>query len=137
MASSKDIQKVIDYLDKAKVFFFTTEDGDQPKCRPFSFKMVADGRIYFGAGTFKDVYRQLRANPRVEVCASDGKGFLRYYGRVVFDGRPELFEQACAVAPYLSGMYSEKTGRTLALFYLTDATTEFRNLFAIKESLDM
>ncbi|WP_283171529.1 pyridoxamine 5'-phosphate oxidase family protein [Curtanaerobium respiraculi] len=137
MASAENIQKVIDYLDTTKTFFLATEDGDQPKVRPFGFKMVADGRIYFGAGTFKDVYRQLRTNPKVEICATDGKGFLRYYGTAVFDDRPELFEQACAEAPYLPKMYNEETGRVLAMFYLADATAEFRSLFAIEESLDM
>mgnify|MGYP003587596103 CR=1 FL=1 len=137
MGNEESVRKVTDYLDKAKVFFVATEDGDQPKCRPFSFKMVADSRIYFGAGTFKDVYRQLQANPKVEICASDGKGFLRYYGTATFDERPELFEKACSEAPYLPKMYNEKTGRKLAMFYLADATAEFRSLFAVEESLDM
>jgi hypothetical protein len=57
-------EKVWDYLDKAQIFYVTTVDGDQPKCRPFSFKMMANGKIYFGVGTFKDCYRQLENNPK-------------------------------------------------------------------------
>ena len=45
-------EKVWEYLDKAQIFYVTTVDGDQPKCRPFSFKMMANGKIYFGEATF-------------------------------------------------------------------------------------
>ena len=130
-------EKVWDYLDKAQIFYVTTVDGDQPKCRPFSFKMKANGRIYFGVGTFKDCYRQLEANPKLEIVASDGKGFLRYYGRAVFDDDPALFRQACAEADYIPKMYNEKTGHELRMFYLGEATAELRSLAGIQESLAM
>jgi hypothetical protein len=74
-----DMEKVINYLDKTNIFYVTAEDGDKPKCRPFSFKIVYDDKIYFGIGSFKDCFHQLEQNPNVEICASDGKGFLRYY----------------------------------------------------------
>lgn len=94
-------EKVWDYLDKAQVFYVTTVDGDHPKCRPFSFKMMANGKIYFGVGTFKDCYRQLTRNPKIEIAASDGKGFIRYYGKAVFDDdpAPRLKRQKSPAAP--------------------------------------
>ncbi len=49
-----NMEKVLEYLDKAQIFYVTTVDGNQPKCRPFSFKMAYEGKIYFGAGTFKE-----------------------------------------------------------------------------------
>ena len=128
-------EKVWNYLDKAQIFYVTTVDGDRPKCRPFSFKMLANGKIYFGVGTFKDCYRQLTRNPKIEIAASDGKGFIRYYGKAVFDDDPALFAQACAEADYLPQMYNEKTGHKLRMFYLGEATAEFRDLVGIKESL--
>ena len=130
-------EKVWDYLDRAKIFYVATADGDQPKCRPFSFKMMANGKIYFGVGTFKDCYRQLERNPKMEIVASDGKGFLRYYGKAVFDDDPALFQQACAEADYIPKMYNEKTGRRLRMFHLEEATAELRSLAGIQESLPM
>ena len=38
--------------------------------------MLSGNRLYFGVGEFKEVYRQMRANPRVEICAAAGGGFL-------------------------------------------------------------
>lgn len=131
------VEKVLEYLDKTGMFFVTTLDGGHPKCRPFSFKMEYDGKIYFGVGTFKECYRQLAANPNVEICASDGKGFLRYYGKAVFVDDKEILAAAFKSADYLEKMYNPETGRKLRMFYLADATAEFRNLFSIEESIKM
>jgi len=130
-------EKVWDYLDRAQIFYVATVDGDQPKCRPFSFKMLDGGSIWFGVGTFKDCYRQLERNPKIEITASDGRGFLRYYGKAVFDDDPALFRKACAAADYIPKMYNEQTGRTLRMFRIGEATAEFRNLAGIQESLEM
>ena len=130
-------EKVWEYLDKAQIFYVTTVDGDQPKCRPFSFKMMANERIYFGVGTFKDCFRQLEKNPKIEIVASDGKGFIRYYGKAVFDNDPGLFQKACSEADYLPKMYNEKTGHKLQMFYVGEATAEIRSLVGIQESLKM
>ena len=59
-----NIAKVSDFLKKAQIFSFLTTDGDQPKGRPFGFHMVVDDKIYFGCGTFKNVFRQMTANPK-------------------------------------------------------------------------
>ena len=59
--------KVHEFLNKAQTFYFLTTDGDQPKGRPFGFQMLVDDTLYFGCGTFKNVFKQLTANPKVEV----------------------------------------------------------------------
>ena len=73
-----NIEKVNAYLDKAKVFYFLTTDGDQPKGRPFGLHLLVDGKIYFGCGTYKNVYKQLTKNTKVEVLAVAGNEFMRY-----------------------------------------------------------
>lgn len=54
-----NIEKVNKFLDDAKTFYFLTTDGDQPKGRPFGFHLLDGDRLYFGCGTFKNVYSQL------------------------------------------------------------------------------
>jgi len=130
-----DMEKVLAYLDKAQIFYVITVDGDKPKCRPFSFKMVYDGKIFFGVGTFKNCYRQMQSNPNIEICASDGKGFLRYYSKAVFVDDEQLTKQVFDEAEYLSKMYNEQTGHKLGMFYLADATAEFCGLMGVQETL--
>ena len=77
-----NVEKVNRFLDKAKTFYFLTTDGDQPKGRPFGFHLLDGDRLYFGCGTFKNVFSQLTKNPHVEVLALNGNEFLRYDGTV-------------------------------------------------------
>ncbi|MBQ2429112.1 MAG: pyridoxamine 5'-phosphate oxidase family protein, partial [Ruminococcus sp.] len=64
------MSKVSDFLNEAGVFFMATADGNQPKLRPLGAHMEADGKIIFGVGDFKNVYRQMKANPLVEIVCS-------------------------------------------------------------------
>ena len=63
------MSKVHDFLNEAGVFFLATVDGDQPRLRPLGFHMEMEGKEMFGVGDFKDVYKQLTANPKVEIVA--------------------------------------------------------------------
>ena len=132
-----NVERVKEYLDKCRMFFVSTVDGDRPRNRPFGFNVIYDDKLFFGVGTFKDCYKQMIANPNVEISASDGNGFLRYYGKAVFVEDEELTKAAFEAAPNLTRIYNDETGYTLGLFYLTDATAEFRSLFAVEESLEM
>ena len=60
------MSKINDFLTEAGVFFLATVDGDQPKLRPLGAHMELDGKVLFGVGDFKDVYRQMVANPKVD-----------------------------------------------------------------------
>lgn len=130
-----NIEKVSNYLKDAGVFYLTTVDDEKPKCRPISFYMVVDDTLYFGVGTFKDVYRQLTRNPNVEICAEKDNGFLRYYGKAVFTKDASLQEKAMDVMPMLRDIYNEETGNTLGIFSLESATAEFRRMLDIQEKV--
>ena len=68
------MSKINDFLNEAGVFFLATADGDQPKLRPLGLHFEADGKEMFGIGDFKNVYRQLKANPKCEIVASKPNG---------------------------------------------------------------
>ncbi len=121
-------------MTQAGTFFISTVDGDKPKCRPFSFHMLHEGKLYFGLGTFKDVYKQVKGNPNVEVCAMKGQEFLRYYGTAVFENDKSLCEMALDSMPQVKKVY-ETNGFEMELFYLADATAELRTMMGIQETL--
>lgn len=116
------MKEVLQFIQANKVFFLATVDGDRPKLRPLGFVMEYEGKIYFGVGQQKEVYRQMEANPKVQICsvAQDGH-WLRLSGKAVFDMRPEVFEAAVKVLPVLGEMYSPALGNKLGTFYLTEA----------------
>ena len=89
------MSKVNDFITEAGVFYLATVDGDQPKVRPLGAHMEMDGKVLFGIGDFKEVYKQLLANPKVEIaCAKPDGHWLRYTGKVVFETDPK-YAEAC------------------------------------------
>ena len=58
--------------------------------RPFGFMMIFEDKLYFGMGTHKESYKQVKANPNVEICAMNPDGsFIRVKGVANFDMRPK------------------------------------------------
>ncbi len=116
------MSKIKDFLNETKVFFLATADGDQPKLRPLGAVIEEDGKLIFGVGDFKNVYRQLKANPLVEIaaCKPDGH-WLRYTGKAVFETDEKYAEQMIKAFD-LGAIYNEQTGNKLMTFHLEDAT---------------
>ena len=117
------MSKLNDFLTEAGVFFLATADGDQPKLRPLGAHLEMDGKVIFGVGDFKNVYRQMVANPKVEIaaCKPDGH-WLRYTGTVVFEDDPKYAEAMLDAMPQLRDIYNEQTGFKMMTFHLEDAT---------------
>ena len=128
--------KVNEFLDKAKTFMFLTTDGNQPKGRPFGFHMLVEDRLYFGCGTFKNVFKQLLANPKVEVLAMHGGEFLRYDGTVKIVKDDALLEKVRAAMPQVMALY-DKNGWEMGLFYLDNGHAEIRGMMDLKEEFDV
>lgn len=125
------MQEILEYLAAAGTYFLATADGDQPKVRPIGFCMPCEGRLYFCTNELKDMYKQLVANPRFEICATKPDGtWLRFSGEAVFDKRPELKEKAFAFMPPLKGMYGNPDSPPFALFYAKDVKGAFFSMAA-------
>lgn len=116
------MSKVRDFLAETNVFFMATVDGNQPKLRPLGAFIEEDGKLIFGVGDFKEVYRQMQANPLVEIvaCKPDGH-WLRYTGKAVFETDYKYAEQMIRES-HLEAVYNEQTGNKLMTFHLEDAT---------------
>lgn len=62
------MNNVLNELRKVKVFYLATTDGNKPKVRPFSIVTEFEGKIYIYCGKQKEVYKQLKNNPYIEIC---------------------------------------------------------------------
>ena len=131
-----NVSKVNEFLDKAGTFMFLTTDGDQPKGRPFGFRMVVDDKLYFGCGTFKNVFKQLSANPKVEVLAMAGEEFMRYDGIVKIVKDDALIAKVRETMPQIMEVY-DNNGWEMGLFYLENGHAEIRGIFDLKEEFDV
>lgn len=115
------MSKIGEFLKDAGVFFLATTDGNQPKLRPLGAFLDKDGKVIFGVGNFKDVYKQLCANSLCEIVASKKDGhWLRYTGKAVFE-TDESYAEEMIKASHLEAIYNETTGNKLMAFHLEDA----------------
>lgn len=130
-----NIEKVNEIITKAEVFYLATVNNNKPKVRPLGFHLLEGDKIYFGVGTHKDVYKQMEANPNVEIAAWDGEHFLRYYGVADLSKNEAVVETAFELMPEIAEAY-KANGWEMGVFYLDDATAEIRNMFAIEESYE-
>ena len=130
---SRDKAQVMNRIDgllaASRTFYLATVDGDQPKLRPLGAHHLVDGKVWLGVGEFKNVYRQLVANPKCEVVALQPAGgkWLRWTGRAVFaEGaeRERLEEVFLSAAPRLRRIYNKKPGKRMMCFTLVDSRAE-------------
>jgi uncharacterized pyridoxamine 5'-phosphate oxidase family protein len=130
------MSKINDYLNETGVFFLATEDGNQPKIRPLGAHLEMDNKVLFGIGDFKEVYKQMQANPQVEIvaCKQDGH-WMRYTGTAVFETDYKYAEAMLDAMPNLRNIYNEETGNKLAMFHLENATAVDIPMMGAGESL--
>ena len=79
----------------------------------------------------------MQANPQVEFCAVQGKRFLRYFGRAVFEADDTLAQEVLERIPEMQKLYNPDTGYHLALFHLEEATAEFRTALGVEETFHL
>ncbi|MDR1870489.1 MAG: pyridoxamine 5'-phosphate oxidase family protein [Deltaproteobacteria bacterium] len=119
-------QEVYDFLAANRPFYLATVEGSRPRVRPMGFIMLYERKIWFGMGTHKNVYKQLKANPLVEITTTDQDNkWIRLSGEAVFDPRPELFAAAMEAMPQLKAIYPEG-GPTMGIFHLKNGQALFQ-----------
>jgi uncharacterized pyridoxamine 5'-phosphate oxidase family protein len=109
------MQEVYDYLKKAGTYYLATVEGNQARVRPFGTIDVFDGILYIQTGKSKDVAKQIAANPRIEICAFDGKSWIRVQANAVEDPRREAKVHMLEAYPSLKDRYSADDDNTLVL----------------------
>ena len=86
------IETIVDYLTSVPAWYLATveetPEGAKPHVRPFSFAAIQDGEIQFCTATTKDVYREMQANPHVELTAwKPGSGWVILRGKANLEDR--------------------------------------------------
>lgn len=126
------MQQVYDFLKKCGTYYLATVEGEQPRVRPFGTVDLFEGKLYLQTGLSKSVAQQLKADPKVELCAFDGERWLRVAATAVYDDNLEAQKHMLAAYPSLQAMYQPGDGNT-AVYYLKDATATFSSFTAAPE----
>ena len=114
------IEKVTRFLKDAGTYYLATVEGDQPRVRPFGTAHIFEGKLYIQTGKKKEVSKQLKANPKAEICAFKGGKWIRVAGELIEDNRIEARISMLDAYPSLKKMYAADDGNT-TVFYFQNA----------------
>jgi len=123
------MQEVYDFLKKCKTYYLATIEGDQPRVRPFGSAVIFEDKLYIHTGKVKDVSKQLKANPKIEICAFDDQNWIRIQAVAVNDDRLEAKKTVLAAYPELKKRYQPEDNNTQVL-YLQDAVATISSFSA-------
>ena len=128
------IEKVYNFLNEAQVYYLATVEGDQPRVRPFGTALLHNGRLYIQTGKVKDISKQIKANPKVEISAFKDGRWLRISGVLENDDDREVKVAMLEKTPVLKGMYSADDGN-MQMIYFKNAPATFNSFTEEPETI--
>jgi uncharacterized pyridoxamine 5'-phosphate oxidase family protein len=113
-----NIDRVVRFLGDAGAFHIATIDGDRPQVRPFGAALNIDGKLTLCTGAWKNVAKQIAANPNVAISAmlADGR-YIRISGRLADASTDESRGAFFAAMPNLAELYKGKEKEFLVLSF--------------------
>lgn len=128
------MHKAAEFLRECGVFYLATDEGGQPRVRPFGALDEFEGKLYLITSNQKPVFAQIQANPNVEICAMNKDSqWIRIAAKAVRDERKEAREHMLESNPGLKRMYSADDGK-IEVFYLRDAAATVSSFTAPPEA---
>lgn len=124
-----DLGSCIKFANDNKICYLATCEGDQPRVRALGFWFADETGFYFQIGDVKEMYKQLLANPKVEVCFYNNDirtgRMLRIAGSIEFLQDVKLKEKVLAERPFLKqfGLTTESKG--LIIFRISHGQAHF------------
>lgn len=116
------MNEVVKFLSENPVQYLASAGLDgKAKCRPFMFALEQEGKLWFCTNNQKEVYKEMQANPNIEVSISSPTyAWIRLNGNVVFENNMSV-KEACMLNPIVKGQYNEASNPIFEVFYLENA----------------
>lgn len=120
------MEKAFRFLLSHRDVAFATTEGYVPKIRVFQVMKQDGSALYFATAPHKEIYRQLQANPHVELLAMEGNISVRMGGTVRFDVPDNVCREIYETNPVLSHLYAGYA--SLVYFRLPVAWSDYFDL---------
>lgn len=116
------MNEIIAFLRENPVQYLATVGRDgKAKCRPFMFAGGLDGKLWFCTNNQKDVYKDMQADPYVELSVSSPAfAWIRLHGKAVFENNMAA-KELCLANPIVKGQYGDASNPIFEVFYLDGA----------------
>lgn len=115
------MNKVIQFLQENPVQYLATVGRDgKAKCRPFLFCFEKEGKLWFCTNNTKDVYKDMLANPAIEISVSSPDySWIRLHGKAIFMNNMEV-KEGCMDIPVVKDQYKTADNPIFEVFYIED-----------------
>ncbi len=112
--------EVIAFLNANPTCYLATVEGNKPHVRAMGMVKADENGIIIETGTFKDVYKQMSANPNVELCFFNPKDGIqvRVSGAVEAVDDRKLKDEIIAQRPFLKQRVAEGGYEAMGVFRL-------------------
>ncbi len=115
------MKKILDYLKANPVQHLATVGLEgKAKCRPFMFATEYNGKLWFCTSNQKDVYKELQANPSMELSVSAPDfSWCRISGDVTFENNIAVKELCIENIPIVKQIYKTADNPMFEVFYIS------------------
>lgn len=127
----ENMTEVVRFLKENPVQYLATVGiNGKAKCRPFKFCLEQEGKLWFCTSNTKEVYKDMQANPGVElaVLSKEDEVCLRVRGIATFEENREI-KQACMGDYLIKELFQSADDPTFEVFYLADAKATITDMF--------
>lgn len=116
------MNKVVEFLKENPVQYLATVGRDgKAKCRPFMFMCENGGKLWFCTNNTKEVYKDMQANPHIEICVSSPTfSWIRISAEAAFADDAAV-KAACMENPIVKSQYGSADNPIFAVFFLKNA----------------
>jgi len=119
----------IKFTNENPICYLATSEGDQPRVRALVFWFADETGFYFQTSTIKEFTRQLKVNPKTEVCFYRQEGMigkmLRIAGKVEFIDDMTLKERVLIDRPFLKDFGLKAENPALTIFKIAHGEAHF------------
>ena len=117
-------EEIFALINSHPVFHLATVEGDQPRVRGMLLFRADSNGIVFHTASTKDVFKQIMANPKAEMCFSCGDVQIRVTGVLEQNNDPQLREEIFAhpTRKFLQAWKEKGIDDLMQVFVLKDCT---------------
>ena len=127
---STAVKEITGILSEASMCFIATASGAQPRVRAFQYQFEQDGKLWFCTARSKDVFKQLQANPAVEICAvTQAMTWVRVSGKVSFEDSRAVKERILSEQPLIKSIYGTADNPDFTTFCLEHGAYAIADFF--------
>lgn len=140
MTDEITLSDIANYLDNIGLQFMATIGLDgKPKVRPMQYMVLEDNKLWFCTNSQKEVYKELQANPCLELCGCKLQAdeiqtpWIRFSAEAVFEERQDIRDAIIEKSSIVNALYSHMRNNPIfKVFYLKNIDGWMTNLGNVK-----